>query len=121
MSRVYISGPISNLPRAAYLGRFNEAERLLKQKGYEVLNPTKLAPCRWLFVYNIIGYKLTLLYDMWHLMNCDQIFMLPDYFKSRGARTEYLVASALGIGKLPLGDRTEITNLIEEFIERENI
>ena len=75
--RVYLSGRISGLPRETYLARFAHAEEILRREGYAVLNPCRLAPCRWPWLYRVLGYELTLLYDLWHLWHrCDRIFFI---------------------------------------------
>ena len=67
MKRVYISGQMSGLPREEYLARFEKAEELLRGEGYDVVNPAKLLPSRWPWLYRLMGYKLTLMYDLWKL------------------------------------------------------
>lgn len=86
--KVYISGPISGLPREEYLARFAEAERWLTSRGFRVCNPCKLAPSRWPWLYRLIGYRLTLWYDIQHMKRCDKIAMLPEWTTSCGAMTE---------------------------------
>lgn len=100
--KVYISGPITGLERQVYLKNFADKERELLAMGYDVINPTKLLPSRFLWIYKIIGYKLTLLYDLWHLMNCDYIYLLDGWMQSRGARIERCVAQVLGINKFSI-------------------
>lgn len=95
--KIYISGAISNLPRSEYLKIFADAEQKLIQKGHKVCNPTKLLPSRHLSVYKVLGYKLTLLYDIYHLMKCDGIYMLKGWKDSKGANVEHAVAKALGL------------------------
>lgn len=90
--KVYLSGPISGLDREEYLARFAYAEKLLRADGYDVVNPCRLLPCRWPWVYRLIGYNLTLLYDLWHLKKCDYILMLPGWGQSLGAVIEDDVA-----------------------------
>ena len=63
--RVYISGAMSGVAREHYLARFDMAERILKNEGWRVVNPARLAPCRWPWLYRLLGYRLTLLYDLW--------------------------------------------------------
>ena len=96
-SRIYISGPISGRKREDYLLDFAAAQVELEACGYEVVNPCRLAPCRWPWLYSILGYRLTLLYDLWHLMHCNGIYLLYGWQHSRGARIEYEVARQLGI------------------------
>ena len=100
MKRIYISGPISGIDRAVYLANFAKAEERLKARGYEVLNPTRLPPSRWLWIYKVLGYRLTLLYDIWHLLRCDGITMLHGWEQSRGARLEKATAEIFNIKEL---------------------
>lgn len=39
--RLYISGPMTDMPNHNYLA-FNEAAKQLREAGYEVLNPAEL-------------------------------------------------------------------------------
>ena len=100
--KVYISGPISGIDRAVYLENFAKAETKLKAKGYDVLNPTRLAPSRWLWIYKVLGYRLTLLYDLWHLLRCDGITMLSGWEQSKGARLEKATADIFKIETITL-------------------
>lgn len=95
--RIYISGPMSGLPREDYMLNFAATQVMLEACGYEVVSPTQLAPCRWPWLYRLLGYRLTLLYDLWHLMRCDGIYMLDGWQQSRGAKTERAVAEAFGL------------------------
>lgn len=97
MKRIYISGAISGLPRNEYIKCFADAEDKLVKRGYKVCNPTKLLPSKHLWVYHIIGYKLTLLYDIWHLLNCDGICMIDGWQWSKGARLEKNIADVFGL------------------------
>lgn len=95
--KVYISGPITGLERHVYLKNFADTELKLREMGYKVINPTKLLPSRFLWIYKIIGYKLTLLYDIWHLLNCDGIYMIDGWQWSKGARLEKNIADVFGL------------------------
>ncbi len=86
--RVYISGAMSGVAREHYLARFDMAERILKNEGWRVVNPARLAPCRWPWLYRLLGYRLTLLYDLWHLSRCTHIYKMPGWQQSRGANIE---------------------------------
>ena len=37
------------------------------------------------------------MYDLWHLMRCDGIYMLDGWQQSKGAKTERAVAEAFGL------------------------
>ena len=95
--KIYISGPITGLERHVYLKNFDDAELKLRAMDYKVINPTKLLPSRFLWIYKIIGYKLTLLYDIWHLLNCDGIYMIDGWQWSKGARLEKNIADVFGL------------------------
>lgn len=98
--RVYISGRISGLSRQDYLAQFERAESKLKSLGYKVCNPTKALPCRFLWIYKLLGYKLTLIYDLWLLSRCDKICMLSGSENSKGAFLEKVAAETFGMGKM---------------------
>lgn len=100
--KVYISGPITGLERHVYINNFADTELKLRANGYKVINPTKLLPSRFLWIYKIIGYKLTLLYDIWHLLNCDGIYMIDGWQWSKGARLERAIAQLFNIELIKL-------------------
>lgn len=99
--RIYISGPMSGLPRKEYLLNFAATHVMLEACGYEVVSPTQLAPCRWPWLYRLLGYRLTLAYDIYHLRRCTHIYMMPGSEHSKGARLERLTARRLNIQLLP--------------------
>ena len=96
-NRIYISGPISGLKREQYMRNFKETEVVLQWEGLAPVNPTRFLPCRWPWLYRLMGYKLTLLYDLFFLMRCQGIFMLEGWQGSRGANIEHDVAKWLGL------------------------
>ena len=101
-ARVYISGPMSGLEREHYLEIFKRAEQSLRAQGYtKVVNPIRVWVCRWPWLYRIVGYRLTLLYDLWLLMRCDLIYKLPGWQQSRGANIESCVAYHFKIYPVP--------------------
>lgn len=89
---IYISGPISGIKREEYMWRFREVQTILEGEGLRVCNPTRLAPCRFPWLYKLLGYRWTLAYDMWHLSHCTHIIMLDGWEWSRGARLERMKA-----------------------------
>ena len=86
--KVYISGQMTGIAREKYMESFALAENMLKARGYRVVNPTRVWTCRFPWLYKIVGYKLTLLYDLWLLSSCDLIYSLNGWQASRGARIE---------------------------------
>lgn len=86
MSKVYISGGITDVPD--YRDRFLKAETRLISQGFTVVNPSRLnlimpEDSTW-DEYMIVALDL--------LRMCDMIFMLPGWEKSAGARIEHDIA-----------------------------
>lgn len=88
MFKVYISAPITgivDLNRAL----FNDTEKVLRAKGYEVVNPLSLGVNEeWLDC---------IIRDLEELATCDIILMLAGWRSSYGCRIEHLVARKLGV------------------------
>ena len=82
---VYISGPMTGIPeynRAA----FDAAYWHLAQSGYQPVNPWSLGEV------NGWGHFDYMRRDIAALAPCGAIHMLPGWWRSRGARKEWLVA-----------------------------
>ena len=98
---IYISGPMTGIEPREYRRRFREAEAILRRHGYGCINPCRVWPCRfpWLFrlMNAMLGKRLTyaviLAYDLILLMTrADGIAMLPGWQASRGAQIENYTA-----------------------------
>ena len=92
---------MSCLPRSEYLRKFREAEAILRRHGYGCINPCRVWPCRfpWLYrlMHALLGKRLTyaviLAYDLLLLMTrAAGIAMLPGWQASRGAQIENYVS-----------------------------
>lgn len=88
--KVYISGPISGT--TDYMERFMAAEVVLLLKGHKVVNPAKEnaylpAGTSW---EKYMGESLKMLCE------CDAIYMMRNWNRSRGAKVEYCVATQMG-------------------------
>ena len=120
-ARVYISGPMSGLTRKEYLRNFREAEKELMAKGYtRIVNPIRVWACRWPWLYRIVGYRLTLLYDLWLLMRCDLIYKIPGWQESRGANIESCVAYHFNIWPVPKQDIAKLDKKLAKLQEKWN-
>ena len=90
--RIYISGPMSNMPD---LNRpaFNAKAVELRALGHEVVNPAELP--------EIPGgtWAEYLKRDIPLLLECDRIYMIDGWRDSKGATLELEIASTLGILK----------------------
>ena len=92
---------MSGLPREQYMMHFQKAEELLTKEGFKVINPTKFLMCRHLWLYRLLGYNITILYDLWRLSKCDNIYKLPGWQQSHGANIESCFAYHTKVWPIP--------------------
>ena len=90
---VYISGQITGIKD--YKQKFDEAEKMLKRLGYEVINPASH------FVEGF-SWRDYMIRDIKWLMDCDLIYRLEGWEQSKGARLENQIAEDLGIKVLEI-------------------
>ena len=110
---------MSGVPREQYLEMFRRAEQSLRDQGYRnIVNPINVWSCRWPWLYKIVGYRLTLLYDLWLLMRCDQIYKLPGWRDSRGANIESCVAFHFKIWPVPQADIKKLDKKLAKLMEK---
>lgn len=88
--RIYISGKISGIEAEAEQ-IFQDAETELIKQGYEVVNPMKLNH------QHDKSWHSYMKEDVKALCDCDEIFMLSNWDKSKGALIELTIAMYLGI------------------------
>lgn len=89
VEKVYICGKITGLLN--YADAFNKAEQKLRNMGYAVFNPCNMGI--------ITGWEWVdyMRYDLRMLMQCDYIYPLKNWRKSKGARLEMKIAKKLKI------------------------
>ena len=117
--RVYISGGMTGIPREQYIELFRRAEESLRDQGYRnIVNPINVWSCRWPWLYKVVGYRLTLLYDLWLLMRCDQIYKLPGWRDSKGANIESCVAYHFKIWPVPQSDIKKLDKQLAKLMEK---
>ena len=117
--RVYISGQMKGLKYEVYKERFEEAARLVRQLGYEPVSPTKFWICRWKWMFKFFGYERTLLYDLWKVMNCDRIYLIPGWKKSRGSMIESFVAYHFHTRRLHFDEQEWLNGKMNSFIKNQ--
>lgn len=98
--RVYISGPITGVHD--YLWKFAEAEKHLKNKGYNVANPAALNAV----MPDDATHEDYMQMCMELIDLCDAVYMMEGWQQSRGANREY--GYACGKNMLILDYREEL-------------
>ena len=104
--RCYIAGPIAGVPD--FRERFAAAVPAVEALGYEVVNPCDIPPvdpegeCPPGYDPGdaASGHTSSACFmraDLRVLLDCDAIYLLPGWFRSRGARVEAQVARACGL------------------------
>ena len=100
MKTIYISGPMKNIPDGN-MQAFDEAEKQLKQRGYEVINPHKKCEelnIRFFKIGKVPTYEDYLREDIIHMLEkCDAVLVLPGWRGSKGSKLEIANALACGI------------------------
>lgn len=89
--KVYISGAVSDDEN--FREKFSKAEKLLLSQGYEVVNPVKDEEDGHTWEYYMRK-------DIVKLMSCDCIYMLKDWYLSKGAGLELHIAKKLNMERM---------------------
>lgn len=92
--KVYISGAITGV--LDYADKFNKAEQELRSLGFDVFNPCNMG------IVEGFSWADYMKKDIAMLMECDYIYPLKGWRKSRGAKIEMKLAKKLGIEVLKL-------------------
>jgi hypothetical protein len=104
--RIYISGIISlggTLPAeeiAQNIERFTEAEGIVRRMGHEPVNPVTLHESNEEPSTTAALWVMYSRQDIKVLVDCDGIYMMQGWARSRGARLEHHIAFELGLAVL---------------------
>ena len=97
MKRIYIAGPMTNMPALNFPAFHAEAARL-RALGYEVVNPAEVNPDP------ATPWTDCMFRDLRELTECDGIAMLPGWEASPGASIERLWSIRTGKKVLAAGE-----------------
>jgi hypothetical protein len=89
MKRLYLSGPMSNLPDMNFPAFHSMAARL-RAAGHQVVNPAEINPGGG-------TWDECMRRDIVELMRCDTVATLPGWLSSEGAFLEVTIAQRLGM------------------------
>lgn len=90
MKRIYLSGPMSNLPDLNFPA-FTAAADALRAKGFDVINPAEINP------EGEKTWHACMRADIKALCDCHTIALLPGWENSAGAHLELNLAHRLGM------------------------
>jgi len=88
--KVYLAGKVTGLRIQDVFVKFGVAEYQLKRRGHTVVNPLRLVSQRW-------DWKKCMEVCITELVKCNAIYLLPDWYDSRGAKLEYHIAQELNL------------------------
>lgn len=94
MKKIYIAGKVTGLPYGQAYNKFSKIEQELREKGFETVNPMKIVP------KDIDSWENAMKICIKSLIDCDGIYLLPNWQQSRGASLEARLALDLGLGVL---------------------
>lgn len=103
--KVYLSGSITK--KDGYKKDFEEAERILRDCGYDTINPATFGGTVPLEYHEYIKR------DLQALLECDYICFVNDVTTSKGALIERIVAQETGVQEIALEDCENIRWLVE--------
>lgn len=88
--KIYIAGPMTGIPEFNFPA-FNAAAAELRDAGHDAVNPAEIVPD------TKVSWLDCMRADIKGLVDCDAIFLLPGYEKSKGASLELHIAMSLGL------------------------
>lgn len=88
--RIFISGPVSGLDYNQACAAFFKAEAMIRERGDTPVTPVRICSAEW-------PWKKCMRTCLKALADCDGIYMLHGWRKSRGAKLEHFNALKLGM------------------------
>ena len=92
---IQVVGKITGLDREEVIRKFQQSEIHLKSLGYKVINPVTLVP-------ETETWEDSMRSCLQSLLTVDAIAVQPDWYLSKGAQIEYMIASSLSLDVIRL-------------------
>lgn len=89
--KIYIAGKVSGIPIAECIMKFDAAQKQIEKMGHQAINPLAVVD-NWNMEW-LPAMRLCLK----ALLDCDAIYLIGDWFNSRGAIIELQLAQDLDI------------------------
>lgn len=89
--KIYISGQITGLPEQVAQANFSAAVDKIREWNHEPVNPF------WLPHFHDKSWLNYMREDIKALLDCEAIYMLPNWNESQGAKIELSIAIQLGM------------------------
>ena len=93
--KVYIAGKVTGLPHDQVRAKFDKAASMLWMMGFDPVNPVEIVPPD-------SGWNNAMRICIKELAGCELIYMLPDWYRSKGAIVERLLAWILKIKRIKI-------------------
>lgn len=90
MIKVYIAGKVTGENAGICFAKFAAAEYQLKQNGFEVINPMRLCNTD-------TPWHKCMRVCLREMLDCEAVYLLPDWNNSVGATIELVVAAVTAI------------------------
>jgi hypothetical protein len=90
MKTIYVSGPMTGCKDLNFPA-FHAAARLLRDMGHTVINPAEINPD------TTMPWEQCMRADIKALCDCDAIYLLPGWERSKGAHLELHIAHRIGM------------------------
>lgn len=84
----YLAGPMTGLPDYNFPA-FMEMAQVLREKGFIIFNPAESIPDK------SLAWTVYMRHNIRALMNCQGIFLLPGWERSKGSQLEKHIAVQL--------------------------